>query len=85
MSGFPAVIAAFVVSIVAHFAVGAVKSLITIRSWWASGLEMTIVGVIEASSPMGSDWPSARLDRHSLGMNRPRSLLSSRRLTKHGA
>ena len=30
------------------FAVGAVKSLITIRSWWASGLEMTVVGVIEA-------------------------------------
>jgi len=48
LSGFPAVIAAFVISIVAHFAVGAVKSLITIRSWWASGLEMTVVGVIEA-------------------------------------
>jgi VIT1/CCC1 family predicted Fe2+/Mn2+ transporter len=48
MSGFPAVIAAFVISIVAHLAVGAVKSLITIRSWWASGLEMTIVGILEA-------------------------------------
>src|ERR1700704_5501682 len=48
MSGFPAVIAAFVISILAHFAVGAVKSLITIRSWWASGFEMTIVGIIEA-------------------------------------
>jgi VIT1/CCC1 family predicted Fe2+/Mn2+ transporter/rubrerythrin len=48
MSGFPAVVAAFVVSILAHFAVGAVKSLITIRSWWASGLEMTMVGVLEA-------------------------------------
>lgn len=48
MSGFPAVVAAFIVSILAHFAVGAVKSLITIRSWWASGLEMTIVGIIEA-------------------------------------
>ena len=48
MSGFPAVIAAFIVSILAHFAVGAIKSLITIRSWWASGMEMTIVGVIEA-------------------------------------
>lgn len=48
MSGFPAVIAAFAISIVAHFAVGAVKSLITIRSWWASGFEMTIVGIIEA-------------------------------------
>jgi VIT1/CCC1 family predicted Fe2+/Mn2+ transporter/rubrerythrin len=49
MSGISAVVAAFVVSILAHFAVGAVKSLITIRSWWASGLEMTIVGVIEAA------------------------------------
>jgi vacuolar iron transporter family protein len=49
MSGLPAVIVAFIVSIVAHFIVGAVKSLITIRSWWASGLEMTIVGVIEAA------------------------------------
>src|SRR6266576_1227454 len=48
MSGVAAVIASFAISIVAHFAVGAVKSLITIRSWWASGLEMTIVGIIEA-------------------------------------
>jgi len=49
MTGIAAVIAAFVISILAHFAVGALKSLITIRSWWASGLEMTIVGVIEAA------------------------------------
>ncbi len=48
MTGFAAVVTAFVISIIAHFAVGAVKSLITIRSWWASGLEMTLVGVIEA-------------------------------------
>lgn len=48
MSGLNAVIASFVVSIAAHFAVGAVKSLITIRSWWMSGFEMTLVGVIEA-------------------------------------
>lgn len=48
MSGLEAVIASFAVSIGAHFAVGAVKSLITIRSWWASGFEMTLVGVIEA-------------------------------------
>ncbi len=48
MSGFAAVAAAFVISIVAHFIVGAAKSLITIRSWWASGFEMTLVGVIEA-------------------------------------
>src|SRR5881398_2212938 len=48
MTGLPAVIVAFVISIVAHFAVGAIKSLITIRSWWASGFELTLVGVIEA-------------------------------------
>ncbi len=48
MTGLSAVIAAFVISILAHFAVGAIKSLITIRSWWASGFEMTVVGVIEA-------------------------------------
>src|SRR6266576_1550329 len=48
MTGVAAVVAAFAISIVAHFAVGALKSLITIRSWWASGLEMTMVGVIEA-------------------------------------
>src|SRR5262252_4879381 len=53
MSGMAAVIWAFAISIVAHFAVGAVKSLITLRSWWASGLEMTIVGVIEAAVTYG--------------------------------
>ena len=53
MSGLPAVIAAFAVSIVAHFIVGAVKSLITLRSWWMSGLEMTFVGVIEAAVTYG--------------------------------
>jgi VIT1/CCC1 family predicted Fe2+/Mn2+ transporter len=46
-SGVPAVIIAAVVSLVAHFAVGAAKSLITIRSWWSSGLEMTFVGALE--------------------------------------
>jgi vacuolar iron transporter family protein len=47
MAGIPAVIAAAIVSLIAHFAVGVAKSLITIRSWWSSGLEMTIVGVVE--------------------------------------
>jgi VIT1/CCC1 family predicted Fe2+/Mn2+ transporter len=53
MTGIDAVIAAFAVSIIAHFIVGAVKSLITLRSWWTSGLEMTIVGVIEAAVTYG--------------------------------
>lgn len=46
-SGYTGVIVAAIVSLAAHFAVGAAKSLITIRSWWASGLEMTIVGAVE--------------------------------------
>lgn len=48
-SGLPAVVIAAVVSLVAHFAVGAAKSLITIRSWWSSGLEMTFVGALEGA------------------------------------
>jgi VIT1/CCC1 family predicted Fe2+/Mn2+ transporter/rubrerythrin len=47
MSGYPAVIASAVVSLAAHFAVGAAKSLITVRSWWSSGFEMTAVGAVE--------------------------------------
>jgi VIT1/CCC1 family predicted Fe2+/Mn2+ transporter/rubrerythrin len=51
--GLPAVIASFVISTVAHFVVGASKSLVTTRSWWASGTEMTVVGVIEAAITYG--------------------------------
>jgi vacuolar iron transporter family protein len=47
LSGYPAVVAAAAVSLVAHFAVGAAKSLVTVRSWWSSGLEMTVVGAVE--------------------------------------
>jgi vacuolar iron transporter family protein len=46
MQGVPAIIVAAVVSLVAHFFVGAAKSLVTLRSWWSSGLEMTLAGVI---------------------------------------
>ena len=51
--GMPAVIASFVISTIAHFVVGASKSLVTTRSWWASGAEMTVVGVIEAAITYG--------------------------------
>ena len=51
--GMPAVIASFVISTLAHFVVGASKSLVTTRSWWASGAEMTVVGVIEAAVTYG--------------------------------
>lgn len=51
--GMPAVIASFIISTVAHFVVGASKSLVTTRSWWASGAEMTVVGIIEAAITYG--------------------------------
>src|SRR3989449_3843202 len=53
LSGFTAVVVAFAVSIVAHFIVGAAKSLLTTRNWWASGLEMTLVGILEAAVTYG--------------------------------
>jgi len=46
LSGGPAVVWAAVISLVAHFIVGAAKSLFTLRSWWASGMEMTVAGII---------------------------------------
>src|SRR6266545_200316 len=51
--GMPAVIASFVISTIAHFVVGASKALVTTRSWWASGAEMTIVGILEAAITYG--------------------------------
>jgi VIT1/CCC1 family predicted Fe2+/Mn2+ transporter len=51
--GMPAVIASFIISTIAHFLVGASKALITTRSWWASGLEMTVVGILEAAITYG--------------------------------
>ncbi len=46
LSGLPAIIASAIVGMTAHFAVGAAKSLITARSWWASGFEMTMIGLL---------------------------------------
>ena len=48
LGGTTALVVSAVVSILAHFAVGAAKSLVTLRSWWLSGLEMTVVAVIVA-------------------------------------
>jgi VIT1/CCC1 family predicted Fe2+/Mn2+ transporter len=53
LTGIQAVIAAAVISLIAHFAVGAAKSLITVRSWWSSGLEMTVVGALEGAVTYG--------------------------------
>jgi VIT1/CCC1 family predicted Fe2+/Mn2+ transporter/rubrerythrin len=47
LSGYSAVIISAIVSLLAHFAVGAAKSLVTVRSWWSSGFEMTLVGAVE--------------------------------------
>jgi len=53
MHGIEAVVVAAIISLAAHFAVGASKSLITVRSWWSSGLEMTIVGALEGAVTYG--------------------------------
>lgn len=53
LSGIEAVVAAAIISLAAHFAVGAAKSLITVRSWWSSGLEMTAIGAIEGAVTYG--------------------------------
>ena len=45
-TGSVAIIAAAVVSLIAHFLVGAAKSLVTLRSWWSAGFEMTLAGAI---------------------------------------
>jgi VIT1/CCC1 family predicted Fe2+/Mn2+ transporter/rubrerythrin len=46
--GYPAVIASFTISTVAHFAIGAAKTVVTGLSPWKSGLEMMLVGLGEA-------------------------------------
>ena len=51
--GMPAVIASFIISTIAHFIVGASKALVTTRPWWATGGEMTLVGILEAAVTYG--------------------------------
>jgi vacuolar iron transporter family protein len=41
-----AIVLAAIISLVGHFLVGAAKSLVTLRTWWAAGLEMTLAGLI---------------------------------------
>lgn len=54
LTGVAAIATAAVVSIVAHFVVGATKSLVTLRTWWASGLEMTVAGIIVGIATYGA-------------------------------
>jgi VIT1/CCC1 family predicted Fe2+/Mn2+ transporter/rubrerythrin len=52
-SGLSALIASFVISTAAHFAVGAAKVVVTGRSWLRSGLEMMLIGLGEAAITYG--------------------------------
>jgi VIT1/CCC1 family predicted Fe2+/Mn2+ transporter/rubrerythrin len=61
LDGVSAIVVAGAVSLVAHFAVGAAKSLITLRSWWASGLEMMGVGAVEGGVTYGLGLLAGRL------------------------
>ena len=45
-TGTTAILISAAISLIAHFLVGAAKSLVTLRTWWAAGLEMTLAGVI---------------------------------------
>jgi VIT1/CCC1 family predicted Fe2+/Mn2+ transporter/rubrerythrin len=58
--GMPAVIASFIISTMAHFVVGASKALVTTRPWWATGAEMTVVGILEAAVTYGLGLAFAR-------------------------
>jgi VIT1/CCC1 family predicted Fe2+/Mn2+ transporter/rubrerythrin len=46
--GYPAIIASFAISTLAHFAIGAAKTVVTGLSAWRSGAEMTVIGLGEA-------------------------------------
>jgi len=46
--GYPAIIASFAISTLAHFSIGAAKTVVTGLSPWRSGAEMTLVGLGEA-------------------------------------
>jgi VIT1/CCC1 family predicted Fe2+/Mn2+ transporter len=48
LGGMQAIIASFILSLNAHIQVGAAKSVITVRSWWKSGIEMMVVGIAVA-------------------------------------
>jgi VIT1/CCC1 family predicted Fe2+/Mn2+ transporter len=47
VSGIPAIALAAIVCLSAHFAVGATRSLMTVRPWWRSGLELMAFGAVE--------------------------------------
>ena len=52
-SGTLAILLSLIISTVAHFLVGVLKTIVTGRSWWRSGLEMTLVGLLTAAIAYG--------------------------------
>jgi VIT1/CCC1 family predicted Fe2+/Mn2+ transporter len=46
LRGYTGIVVAAAVSLAAHFAVGAAKSVFTLRSAWSAGFEMTMAGVL---------------------------------------
>jgi VIT1/CCC1 family predicted Fe2+/Mn2+ transporter len=46
LTGYVGIAVAAGVSLIAHFAVGAAKSVFTLRSVWSAGFEMTLAGVL---------------------------------------
>jgi VIT1/CCC1 family predicted Fe2+/Mn2+ transporter len=46
ITGYAGIAIAAGVSLIAHFAVGAAKSVFTLRSAWSAGLEMTLAGIV---------------------------------------
>jgi vacuolar iron transporter family protein len=48
LSGYPAIILSFAISTLAHFLIGAAKTIVTGLSPWRSGIEMTVIGLGEA-------------------------------------
>jgi VIT1/CCC1 family predicted Fe2+/Mn2+ transporter/rubrerythrin len=49
LSGLSAMTSAAIVCLSAHFAVGATRSLVTLRPWWRSGLELSAFGAVEGA------------------------------------
>src|SRR5260370_12553030 len=51
LQGIPAIIAAAIISLIAHFAGGSSKTLVTGRCSLKNGMDMTIVGAVDAVIP----------------------------------
>ncbi|MDP2208067.1 MAG: VIT1/CCC1 transporter family protein [Bacteroidota bacterium] len=52
-TGLNAVIISLAISTLAHFAIGVLKTIVTGRGWFKSGLEMTAVGIVTAAIAYG--------------------------------